>query len=106
MLTVKEGRAGAWSPAPLARMLDYNARWASRADTSLLAKTATGQEPKVLWLGCADSRIPESLLCVSAVRLLLHYNEYLKSCGSTRGLCQAKSLSMSVSSTHAQGVGC
>jgi carbonic anhydrase len=47
----------------LKRMLAYNARWASQADSSMLAKNAKGQEPKVLWLGCADSRIPESLLC-------------------------------------------
>jgi len=47
----------------LKRMLAYNARWASQADTAMLARNAKGQKPTVLWLGCADSRIPESLLC-------------------------------------------
>jgi len=47
----------------LKRMLAYNARWASQADTAMLAQNAKGQKPTVLWLGCADSRIPESLLC-------------------------------------------
>ena len=51
---------------PLKRMLEYNADWASRADSKLLAENAKGQHPKVLWLGCSDSRIPESLLCGTA----------------------------------------
>jgi len=48
---------------PLKRMLEYNSKWADRADAQLLAQNAKGQSPKVLWLGCADSRIPESHLC-------------------------------------------
>lgn len=48
---------------PLKRMLEYNTKWADRADAKLLAENAKGQSPKVLWLGCADSRIPESHLC-------------------------------------------
>jgi len=51
---------------PLNKMLDYNSSWADRADAKLLAQNAKGQSPKVLWLGCADSRIPESLLCGTA----------------------------------------
>jgi len=47
----------------LQRMLSYNTRWASQADSAMLARNAKGQQPKVLWLGCADSRIPESILC-------------------------------------------
>ena len=51
---------------PLKKMLEYNARWAAHADRTMLAQNAKGQAPKVLWIGCSDSRIPESLLCGTA----------------------------------------
>jgi len=42
--------------------IDSNRKWASNQDPSFLAETAKGQAPKVLWLGCADSRVPESVI--------------------------------------------
>ncbi|KAF2431690.1 carbonic anhydrase [Tothia fuscella] len=48
------------------RILAGNAIFARRLtlrEPELLAKTAKGQAPEVLWLGCADSRIPETTIC-------------------------------------------
>ncbi|KZT73164.1 carbonic anhydrase [Daedalea quercina L-15889] len=52
----------------LARILANNAQWAAdveRAEPGFFAECAKGQAPKVLWIGCADSRVPESVLTVS-----------------------------------------
>ncbi|KAI0734196.1 carbonic anhydrase [Fomitopsis betulina] len=52
----------------LARLLANNAQWAAdveRAEPGFFADCAKGQAPKVLWIGCADSRVPESVLTVS-----------------------------------------
>jgi carbonic anhydrase len=40
----------------------YARRLALR-EPELLVSTAKGQNPEVLWLGCADSRIPETTVC-------------------------------------------
>ncbi|KAI9726305.1 MAG: hypothetical protein M1828_001579 [Chrysothrix sp. TS-e1954] len=50
---------------PLAPILRSNASWASSKQTSnpeLLSSLASGQKPPYLWLGCCDSRVPESTL--------------------------------------------
>lgn len=50
--------------SPLQKMLAYNDEWAKRPETQAwTSETAKSQAPRVLWLGCADSRISESLLC-------------------------------------------
>lgn len=44
---------------------DTNGKWAdavSHHDSSFFQTSAEGQKPKVLWIGCADSRVPESVL--------------------------------------------
>jgi carbonic anhydrase len=49
-------------------LLSQNAEWSryvNNFDRPLLAKNSQGQSPKVLWLGCADSRVPESVLTQS-----------------------------------------
>lgn len=52
------------SESPLETMMSYNHEWAERPETrDWISHTATSQAPRVLWLGCADSRISESLLC-------------------------------------------
>jgi len=52
----------------LARLLSANAQWASdvnQAEPGFFAQTAQGQSPKVLWIGCSDSRVPESVVTAS-----------------------------------------
>jgi len=53
-------------PAELiARLLDNNATWASdvsHAEPTFFPESAKGQSPKLLWIGCADSRVPESVV--------------------------------------------
>ncbi|KZT18507.1 carbonic anhydrase [Neolentinus lepideus HHB14362 ss-1] len=49
----------------LARLLSANAQWAddvARAEPGFFDAGAKGQAPKVLWIGCADSRVPESVV--------------------------------------------
>ncbi|CCL98180.1 uncharacterized protein FIBRA_00174 [Fibroporia radiculosa] len=52
----------------LARLLANNAQWAEdveKTEPGFFTECAKGQSPKVLWIGCADSRVPESVLSVS-----------------------------------------
>lgn len=51
--------------ATLQGFFDTNGKWAeavSQHDSSFFQKSAEGQKPKVLWIGCADSRVPESVV--------------------------------------------
>ncbi|KAF7363593.1 Carbonic anhydrase [Mycena sanguinolenta] len=63
------------SPHPdLARFFSLNSEWAKHVQSQepqFFAKSATGQSPTILWIGCSDSRVPESV--VTAVLLLLPY---------------------------------
>ncbi|TCD66026.1 hypothetical protein EIP91_001879 [Steccherinum ochraceum] len=53
-------------PAELmTRLLSNNAAWAtdvSKAEPTFFPDSAKGQAPKLLWIGCADSRVPESVV--------------------------------------------
>ncbi|KAJ7343306.1 carbonic anhydrase [Mycena albidolilacea] len=67
------------SPHPdLERFFSLNSEWAKRVQSQepeFFAKSATGQTPKILWIGCSDSRVPESV--VTAVRpgeIFVHRN--------------------------------
>lgn len=55
--------------ATLAKIFSANAQWAeavNTADQDFFRLSAKGpQIPKVLWLGCSDSRVPESVITAS-----------------------------------------
>ncbi|KAH8987983.1 carbonic anhydrase [Lactarius hatsudake] len=54
--------------ATLAKIFSANAQWAeavNTADPDFFRLSAKGQTPKVLWLGCSDSRVPESVITAS-----------------------------------------
>lgn len=47
-------------------LLSKNKAWSSSFTTNkpeLAAQLAKTQTPKILWIGCADSRVPESVVC-------------------------------------------
>ncbi|KAF9013964.1 carbonic anhydrase [Cyathus striatus] len=49
----------------LQRMLTANAQWAEdveKAEPGFFAECAKGQNPHTLWIGCADSRVPDSVI--------------------------------------------
>lgn len=68
----------AYQHSALSRLLSANAQWAVDVEgrhPGFFKQLARGQSPEVLWIGCADSRVPESL--VSACRpgeLFVHRN--------------------------------
>ncbi|KAH8987984.1 carbonic anhydrase [Lactarius hatsudake] len=55
--------------ATLAKIFSANAQWArgvNATDPGFFKKSAKGpQTPKVLWIGCSDSRVPESVITAS-----------------------------------------
>lgn len=59
-------------------LLDNNRSWAEaqkRAQPNFFARTAGGQSPKYLWIGCADSRVvPNQILGLASGELFVHRN--------------------------------
>ncbi|KZV71149.1 carbonic anhydrase [Peniophora sp. CONT] len=49
----------------IAKLLNSNSDWARAVEASeprLFREMAKGQTPKILWIGCSDSRVPESII--------------------------------------------
>ncbi|KAG1869464.1 carbonic anhydrase [Suillus subalutaceus] len=49
-------------------LLNANEEWAQsviKNTPNFFSQSATGQSPKVLWIGCSDSRVPESVITSS-----------------------------------------
>ncbi|KAK0228628.1 carbonic anhydrase [Armillaria fumosa] len=49
----------------IARLFASNAQWAAdvdQAEPEFFTELAQGQSPPILWIGCADSRVPESVI--------------------------------------------
>jgi len=52
----------------LARIFLSNSQWAkavNAAEDSFFKQSVEGQSPKFLWIGCSDSRVPESVITAS-----------------------------------------
>lgn len=64
--------------AELARFFHTNRQWAekvSSVEPDFFQESAKRQTPKVLWFGCADSRVPESVvLAVKPGEVFVHRN--------------------------------
>lgn len=48
-----------------AELLARNAAWCeemSKTEADMLRENAAGQNPSILWIGCSDSRVPESVV--------------------------------------------
>lgn len=60
------------------QILRKNREWAARTgdnDPTFFFKLATGQQPKFLWIGCSDSRVPENkLMGVEPGEVFVHRN--------------------------------
>jgi len=60
------GSQGPASFPVLEDMLSSSKQWSERVRASqpdFFEKSAVAQNPKVLWIGCSDSRVPESVVC-------------------------------------------
>lgn len=59
-------------------LLDRNRRWAEArhaSDPGFFARLALGQQPRLLWIGCSDSRVPaEEILGCGPGELFVHRN--------------------------------
>lgn len=56
------------SHKPIQTLLNANEEWAQsvmKNTPDFFARSATGQKPKILWIGCSDSRVPESVITAS-----------------------------------------
>ncbi|PVF96393.1 carbonic anhydrase [Serendipita vermifera] len=62
----------------LEQFFSTNKQWAAKVnsrDSEFFANSARGQAPKILWFGCADSRVPESVvLAVKPGEVFVHRN--------------------------------
>lgn len=63
---------------PLNDLLEKNRRWAAAQlaeDPEFFARLSKGQHPRLLWIGCSDSRVPaEEILGVGPGELFVHRN--------------------------------
>ncbi|KAF7323194.1 Carbonic anhydrase [Mycena chlorophos] len=72
----------------LQRFFASNAEWAKHVDSkepTFFTESAKGQKPHVLWIGCSDSRVPESVITASRPGdIFVHRNiaKWVHSCGS------------------------
>lgn len=59
-------------------VLKRNGEWQQEAyefDRNLFTVNAAGQNPPILWIGCSDSRVPESVVChVKPGDMFVHRN--------------------------------
>ncbi|KAG1744617.1 carbonic anhydrase [Suillus paluster] len=59
---------GSCLTSPIQTLLNANQEWAQsviKDRPDFFAESAAGQSPKILWIGCSDSRVPESVITAS-----------------------------------------
>jgi carbonic anhydrase len=63
---------------PLGDLLEKNRRWAAAQlarDPEFFRRLSRGQQPRLLWIGCSDSRVPaEEILGLGPGELFVHRN--------------------------------
>ncbi len=63
---------------PLTDLIEKNRRWAAaqlQADPDFFVRLSRGQQPRLLWIGCSDSRVPaEEVLGCGPGELFVHRN--------------------------------
>lgn len=71
-------RGTAAGAGPLGHLLANNTAWAeaqARRDPGFFGRLAAGQNPRCLWIGCSDSRVPpEALMRLPPGELFVHRN--------------------------------
>ncbi|KAK9759400.1 hypothetical protein K7432_017688, partial [Basidiobolus ranarum] len=64
--------------SPLTNLLNNNAAWSKnvhQTDPTFFARSATKQTPKILWIGCSDSRVSaEQIVGAGPGELFVHRN--------------------------------
>jgi carbonic anhydrase len=69
---------GAYDFPEISRLLRSNSQWAAdvhAAEPEFFKNSANGQAPNILWIGCADSRAPESVvLAAKPGEIFVHRN--------------------------------
>ncbi|EMD31094.1 hypothetical protein CERSUDRAFT_120142 [Gelatoporia subvermispora B] len=67
----------------LAQLLAQNKHWAAEVeknDPGFFKQSSIAQHPKVLWIGCADSRVPESVLTASIPGAIFTHRNIANQC--------------------------
>ncbi|OCH84278.1 carbonic anhydrase [Obba rivulosa] len=67
----------------IAQLLAQNKEWAQvveNTDPGFFERSAQGQEPKVLWIGCSDSRVPESVITASMPGVIFTHRNIANQC--------------------------
>ena len=63
---------------PITELFDRNAKWAARQaeeNPGMIESLSHQQSPKILWIGCADSRVPETtILDLAPGDIFVHRN--------------------------------
>jgi len=62
----------------IAQLILSNSQWAAAvtaADHTLFKRFSQGQSPKILWIGCSDSRVPDNVVTASGLgHIFTHRN--------------------------------
>ncbi|KAF7367170.1 Carbonic anhydrase [Mycena sanguinolenta] len=66
--------------------------------------TAEKQHPKVLWIGCADSRVPETTICGCSLGDILAYSNLANQVAHTENDCGLSVIQYAVETLHVKDI--